>query len=142
MMREDNVEAGAVLTKTTMTTTAMTTTTGSATEMPDGVRDEFKALLERDEAKFAPLGCRGVGGGRGGDAGGGSTRVVLDAPMTTARVCGFTIRGRRSGGRRRRTTTTTVTIRERGTRTRGRGNDDDDYDYNYTGRGRRNAKGR
>ncbi len=76
MMREDNVEAGVVLTTTTMTTTAMTTTTGIAAEMPNGVRDELKALLERDEAGFAPLGGRGfplvgigIGLGRGGDGG-------------------------------------------------------------------------
>ncbi len=50
MTREDNVEAGVVLTTTTMTTTAMTTTTGGAAEMRDEVRDGFKALLERDEA--------------------------------------------------------------------------------------------
>jgi hypothetical protein len=117
MMCEDNVEAGVVLTMTTMTTKAMTTPTGIAAEMPDGVRDELKALLQRDEAGFAPLGDRGP-------------------PWTS-----FMIRGQRLGGRRRRRTTTT-TIRERGTGTRGRENDDDDYDYNCTGRGRRNAEGR
>jgi hypothetical protein len=67
---------------TTMTTMSMMRTTGIAAEMPDGVRDEIKALLKRDEAGFAPLGDRGVplvgigiglgrGGGRGADGGGG-----------------------------------------------------------------------
>jgi hypothetical protein len=76
MMHEDNFEAGVVLTTTTMTTTTMTTTTGIAAEMPDGVRDKLKALLERDEAGVAPIGGRGVplagigiGLGRGGDGG-------------------------------------------------------------------------
>ncbi len=153
MMHEDNVEAGVVLTTTTMTMTVMRTTTGIAAKMPDGVRGELKALLERDEAGFAPFGGRGVPGG------GGLTRVVLDAPMTMARARGsmptgrsfcrrrpprtsFTFQGLRLDGRRRRMTTTMATIRERGTRTRGQGSDDDDYDYNHTGRGRCNVEGR
>jgi hypothetical protein len=72
MMREDNVEAGAVL-----TTTTMTTTTGIAAEMPDGVRDELKALLQRDEVDLPPsevvasplLGSGSAWGGPPSDAG-------------------------------------------------------------------------
>jgi hypothetical protein len=80
MTREDNAEAEVVLTTTTMTTTAMTMTTGGAAKMPDKVWDGFKALLERDEAEFAPLGGHGIpligitigrGGGGWGAAGGG-----------------------------------------------------------------------
>jgi hypothetical protein len=97
MMRRDNVEAGVVLTTTTMTTTAMTTTTGIAAEMPDGVPDELKALLKKDEAGFAPVGGRGaplvgigVGLGRGGDGGrrwggidaGRPRRAYDDSPRT------------------------------------------------------------
>jgi hypothetical protein len=71
MTREDNVEAGVVLTTTTMTTRAMAGTTGGAADMPDKVWDEFKALLERDEAEFAPLGGRGVPSSGSRSAGGG-----------------------------------------------------------------------
>jgi hypothetical protein len=82
MTREDNVEAGVLLTTAMMTMTAMTTTTGGAAEMRDEVRDGFKALLERDEVEFAPLGDRSIplvgiaigrgwGGGDGVPMGGG-----------------------------------------------------------------------
>jgi hypothetical protein len=139
MMRKDNVEAGVVLTTSTTTATAMTTTTGIAAEMPDGVRDKLKALLERDKVGLSPLRGRGVplvGIGIGGQwGGGGLMRVLLDAPMTIARTRGlmpmshscrrlcppwtsFMIRGQRLGRRRTTTMTTRVMIRERGMGTR------------------------
>jgi hypothetical protein len=119
---------------TMMTMTTTTMTTGIATEMPNRVRDELKALLENDEAGVAPIKGRhvplvgiGISLGRGRDGGpmggGGSTRVILDAPMMMACLHGltptghschcrcapwtsFTIRGRSWGGMRWRTTTT------------------------------------
>ncbi len=56
MMHKDDVEAGVPSTTTIMMTAAMMTTTGGAAELPDGVWEKFKVLLERDKAKFGPLG--------------------------------------------------------------------------------------